>query len=106
MAGIVRIVKAKSGQVTRPRVSRDDVQMHVPVLILQERIVEVIRLKRGSQQRGHQADLCVELSPLVRRKVDNLLLMPFQYDYQLAEQVLVEVEPDLPMRPFVNDRSQ
>src|SRR5436190_23179043 len=39
---IVRILEPKPSNVSRPCISRDDVQMDVPVLVLEEGIVEMV----------------------------------------------------------------
>ena len=85
MIGVLSVYKAQPDDLAPPRVARDDVQVDVSVLVLQERIVAVVRRERRSQALGQTSHLCVELSPLLRRKRGNLLLVPSKHDDQLAQ---------------------
>jgi len=62
---IVRILEPKPSNFSGLCISRDDVQMDVPVLVPEEGIVEMVRLEGSSQTRSHEAHLLVQCVPLV-----------------------------------------
>src|SRR6266851_3444511 len=80
--------------------------MDVPVLVLQERVVEVIGCERAAQLFGGALHLRMEREPLRYREPGDLFLMSVEHDHQFAQEVLVVVEPHLPERSLIQYRCE
>lgn len=103
---IPRIVKHAALECPLIRVSRDDVQVHVSVLILEERVVEVIRAKCLRQSIGGISQEPVQFKPLVFAEVGRLLHMPAGGEEALAQQILVVIEDESPMCAVNDDGTE
>jgi hypothetical protein len=77
-------------------VARDDVQVHLGVLVHQESEVELVRGEPPGERGDQLPQLGMQTRPLRGVKVDHRRAWPFQDDHRLAEQILIAVDSDGP----------
>ena len=106
MARPSSVAKPGPCKFTRGSVPGDNVNMHMSVLVLQERIVEVIRPKGPLQSFSNHAQEAVQLNPLIRTEIGKGLRVTLQCQEALAKQVLVPVQNHLPMAAFTDCRPE
>lgn len=95
----------KDAALERPwsRVSRNDVQVDVAVLILEKCVVEVVRMKCEGEGNGGFCQAPVQFQPFVFSEVGRLFHMPAGGQEALAQQILVAIENKPPMSAFNDD---
>ena len=77
----------------------------MPILVLQERVVEMIWLNDAPQSRGQAPDLDPEVAPLVGAEPVDGLDVALGDEHALAHEVLVAVQHEPPERALDQNRS-
>jgi len=106
MAWVVGVRKDLHAEAARRGVARDDVQVDMPVLVLEERIVDVIRAEGGRQRACGAGQLPLQLGPLGGGHVGHRLLVAPQHQEAFTQQVLVVVEDQSPVGALREERAE
>jgi hypothetical protein len=96
VAGVVRVIDAQPSYLTLSSVPGNYVQVDVPVLVLQEGVVEVVGLRCLPQCGGSPPKLMSEISPFCSRELVDGLDMTAYDQRALAGEVLVAVKHQPP----------
>jgi hypothetical protein len=104
MAGIISIFKDETRKVTRVIVARDNVQVNMPILVLQKGIVEMDWREGVAKHAGCAGQLFVQIGPFGSGQVRDMLKMPSEDEKAVPKQVLVVVQDEAPIRTFSDQR--
>ena len=106
VAGVVRVIDAQPSYLTPSSVPGNYVQVDVPVLVLQEGVVEVVGLRCLPQCGGSPPKLMSEISPFCSRELVDGLDMTAYDQHALADEVLVAVKHQPPEHAICQYRAQ
>jgi hypothetical protein len=103
---IVPVIKCVACERARVGIPGNDVQVNVPVLILEKDVVKVIRLKSQIQDMCYLCQLVVQIRPLDRRELWNCFQVTPKHEKTLAQVTLVFVQDEPPASTFCDDWSK
>jgi len=107
VVGVACVFESLAREPAASSVARQDVQVHVAVHVLQERVVEVVGRERRLQGAGGQRDASAQVRPRLRARGGYVFLVAAQRQEALAQEVLVAlVEHQPPVRGFGQDRTE
>src|SRR5262245_8450377 len=100
----VGILEGLVGEGARGSVAGDDMQVNLPILVLQKGVVEMIGLERCGQRQRDALYRPAQVSPLILTQQNDLLQRAIHHQHDLTKQVLVAVERNGPERAMFDDR--
>ncbi len=78
-------------------------QVHLPVYILQECVIEMIWLKHFCERCSHTAYLAVQVYPLLVLQQSDLFDRPVHDEHHLPQEILIAVERSGPIHAALED---